>query len=405
MRPVTDSRSAAFPRGAAVTLEQLEHEPYTILRELRTHEPVSWLPALNGWFVTTRELAVQVMRDAATYTVDDERFTTAAVLGPSMLSLDGDEHARHRTPFAPAFRPNAVRDQLEALLTTEATRLVSQIAGQGTAELRTALAGPLAVTAIAEFLGLVDVSHDDILSWYTGIASAILALTAGETIAAADAAAILELRRQVDNTLQHGDSASLLHQVQAGGELRADEMTSAAAVLMFGAIETAEGMTTNALWHLLSAPDTLELVRNDRSLVPAVIEESLRLEPAAAFVDRYTTKETQLGAVVIPGGELVTTSLLAANRDPKVFDEPDTFVLHRPNVRQHVTFVQGPHACIGLHLARLETQCALHAVLDQLVDLELDLEATTPPTGVIFRKPQALQAHWATPRDVLPRTR
>jgi len=391
---VNNARSTQFPLGAAITLEQLEADPYDTLAALRTHEPVSWLPALNGWFVTTRELAVEVMRDADTYTVDDERFTTAAVLGPSMLSVEGTEHSRHRLPFGPAFRPAVLREQFEEFLTAEARRLITQIAPSGRAELRTTVAGPLAVSAIAEFLGLVDVSHDDILAWHSGIASAIVALTTGDAIADEDAAAIVELRRQLDNTLQHGSNDSLLRQVQSDGRLHADEMTSAAAVLMFGAIETSEGMTANALAHLLSRPDVVAQVRSDQSAIAAVIEESLRLEPAAAFVDRYTTTPAPLGGVTIPAGELVTVSLLAANRDPAVFERPDDFVIGRPNIRQHVTFVQGPHACIGLHLARLETSAAIEAVVDRLDGITLDPVSTTPATGLIFRKPLKVQARW-----------
>ena len=101
----------AFPIGATVTLEQLEQDPHPVLARLRATEPVSWLPVLDGWLVTRHDLAVAVMRDADTFTVDDPRFSTAQVVGPSMLSLDGDDHARHRAPFAAPFRPTAVRER------------------------------------------------------------------------------------------------------------------------------------------------------------------------------------------------------------------------------------------------------------------------------------------------------
>ncbi len=78
--------------GAAITLDQLDIEPYPVLAGLREHEPVSWAPVLDGWLVTRRDLCIEVMRDATTFTVDDPRFTTAQVVGPSMLSLDGPEH-------------------------------------------------------------------------------------------------------------------------------------------------------------------------------------------------------------------------------------------------------------------------------------------------------------------------
>ena len=91
------------PLGAELTLAELETDPHAALARLREHEPVSWVPVLDGWLVTRRDLCIEVMRDAALFTVDDPRFSTAQVVGPSMLSLDGDEHRRHRDPFARAF--------------------------------------------------------------------------------------------------------------------------------------------------------------------------------------------------------------------------------------------------------------------------------------------------------------
>ena len=104
------ARARRFPIGAGVAIEDLE-DPHALLAELREHEPVSWLPALDGWLVTRRDLALQVMRDAGTFTVDDARFSTGRVVGPSMLTLDGDEHERHRAPFARPFRLAAVRER------------------------------------------------------------------------------------------------------------------------------------------------------------------------------------------------------------------------------------------------------------------------------------------------------
>ena len=144
----------AFPLGAAVTLEQLDQNPHPVLAELRKSEPVSWLPALNGWLVTRYDLAVQAMRDAATFTVEDPRFSTAQVVGPSMLSLDGEAHARHREPFAPPFRPRAVRERFADATAAEADRLIDRFEPDGTAELRRSFAGPLAASIMARALGL-----------------------------------------------------------------------------------------------------------------------------------------------------------------------------------------------------------------------------------------------------------
>src|SRR4029453_3334269 len=101
------------------------------------------------------------------------------------------------------------------------------------------------------------------------------------------------------------------------------EVVSNAAVMMFGGIETSEGMTTSLFWHLLSNPAALEEVRADRELASNAIDESLRLEPAAGRVDRYATRDVDLDGASIRRGDLVIVSLTAANRDPSFFVDPD----------------------------------------------------------------------------------
>ena len=113
---VACGRAEAFPLGASVTVEQLDTDPHPVLAQLREREPVSWLPALGAWFVTRRDLALHVVRTPAAFTVDDPRFSTAQVVGRSMLSTDGDEHARHRDPFARPFRLAAVRSRFESFV-------------------------------------------------------------------------------------------------------------------------------------------------------------------------------------------------------------------------------------------------------------------------------------------------
>ena len=383
-----------FPIGNGVTLHELQQDPYPALARLRAAEPVSWVPALGAWLITRRDLAIEAMRDAERFTVDDPRFSTAAVLGESMLSKDGVEHERHRSPFAPSFRPGVVKEQFGQFLDDEAADLVNRFVADGKAELRTALAGPLAVNTITRFLGLADVTADDVLGWYGDISAAITKITLGGELDHNDRAVTTQIHQRVEATLSGAADDSLINRVAAEGVLHPDELGAAVAVLMFGAIETAEGMTTNALWHLLTNPSVLAEVASDRSLIPQAIEESLRLEPAAGVIDRYSTVDATIGNVTIPAGDLVTVSLLGANRDPEVFEDPDRFDLNRPNKNQHVTFVQGPHGCLGLHLTRMETVSAINALLDAVPDLQLDDAASQAPAGLIFRKPDTLVARW-----------
>ena len=174
--------------------------------------------------------------------------------------------------------------------------------------------------------------------------------------------------------------------------LSSAEAVSDAAVLMFGGIETTEGMITNAAWHLLSHPGQLRLVREDPGLLANAIEESLRLEPAAAVVDRYATRDIALGGAAIRHGDLVTVSLAGAGRDPAMFSEPDRFSVRRDNANRHLAFARGPHFCLGVHLARLEAQAALSAVL-RLPGVALE-PGQPAPQGLVFRKPDRLAVRW-----------
>ncbi|MFI5681902.1 cytochrome P450 [Streptomyces cellulosae] len=382
----------SYPLGAATTLAELARDPHPRLALLRAQEPVSWLPELDGWLVTRRDLALSVMRDAGTFTVDDPRFSTAQVVGPSMLSLDGDHHALHREPFTAPFRPRAVRDGFAAFIEQETDRLITMLEPTGATELRRAFAGPLAVAVVTEALGLIGTTGDTVLAWYDDIVQSVSDIAAGHEAGPAGVAAYTQLRTAVEVTVADRSSSSLL--VSAAGQLTVPEVASNAAVLMFGGIETTEAMITNALLHLLRHPDQLALVRADAELLDGAIEESLRLEPGAAVVDRYATQDTVLGPATIHRGDLVTVSLTGANRDPAVFPEPDLFDVRRENGRLQLAFAHGPHYCLAAHLARLETRIALQHLLERLPALRLDPGHPAAPYGLVFRKPPTLHVRW-----------
>jgi cytochrome P450 len=423
-----------FPVGEAITLAGLDRDPHPWLARLRETEPVSWLPALNGWLVTRHDLAVTVMRDSVAFTVDDPRFSTARIVGPSMLSLDGAEHGRHRSPFTQGFSRREVHARLAAFVLDEADRLVAVMRPAGAGDARRGLAGPLAVAVVAEALGLGDTDPATVLDWYAAIVGSVSALAgdhspgtpwqtelaagAGEMApagareagasgtgatgdgAGAGEAAFGLLSARLSAVIEAVDGppslladAASVQSGDAGPRLATREAVSNAAVLMFGGIETTEGMIGNAILHLLSNPGQLALVRADDSLVPNAVEESLRLEPAAAVVDRYATRDIQLAGATIRRGDLVTVSLAGAGRDPAVFTDPGVFDVRRHNARAHLAFAHGPHFCLGAHLARLEAQAAVRAVLG-LPGLRLDPERPAAPRGLVFRKPPSLHLQW-----------
>ena len=388
-------RESSFPIGSSVTLEQLELDPHPVLAQLREREPVSWLPALDGWLVTRRDLALQAMRAPETFTVDDPRFSTGRVVGPSMLTLDGEEHRRHRDPFAQPFRLDAVRRRFTEVVDAATDRLIDELEPDGRAELRRGLAGPLATTIVAHALGLRDTDTTAVLGWYGDIVDAVTGVAAGNPVTQAGEEAFTALRRSVEPALD-GDPASSLVAAAASraGGLSRDQVVSNVAVLMFGGIETTEGMIANAALHLLANPDQRAVVERDRGLLPSAVEESLRLEPAAAVIDRYATGDVKLGGASIGRGDLVTISIAGANRDPAEFREPGRFDVRRENARHQIAFAHGPHVCIGMHLARLEAHTAIGRLLARLPGLRLDPERPSAPRGLVFRKPPTLHVLW-----------
>src|SRR5947209_10681777 len=304
-----------------------------------------------------------------------------------MLSLDGEEHARHRAPFAAPFRPTAVRERFADQAAAEAERLIDGFASRGRAELRREFAGPLAASIMARALGLEQSEVQDMLGWYDGIVTAVTEITAGHALPPVGRDAFATLKTRLNAVID--DEHELLGIAATGSDLTHDQVVSNAAILLFGGIETTEGMITNALLYLLEneSPAPAEPTNLD-----AVIDESLRLEPAAAVIDRYATTKTTLATANIDEGDLVRVSIAAANRDPAIFEHPDQYIPGRPRARRHLAFAQGPHVCLGIHLARLESRAGLAALTQRLPNLRLDPDHPSSPRGLVFRKPPTLHA-------------
>jgi cytochrome P450 len=310
-----------------------------------------------------------------------------------MLSLDGEKHRRHRAAFVDPFRPRAVRDRFACSIRAEAERLIDSWAPARSAELRRSFAGPVSAAIVAQALGLHAAETPKVRAWYESIVSGVTAITAGEDVPSLAREAFSALSSRLGRAIDGGAEGSVLGAAANSGLDRA-QVISNAAVLLFGGVETTEGMIANAALHLLERPAHLDAVRADERLLAVAIEESLRLEPPAAVVDRYTTEDIEVAGARIARGELVRLSISAANRDPGAFANPDELDLSGANGRRHLAFAHGPHVCLGIHLARLEARTALATLLRRVPGLRLDPARPSRITGLVFRKPRDLRVVW-----------
>ncbi len=225
---------------------------------------------------------------------------------------------------------------------------------------------------VARVLGLTDTGR--LLAWYDAIVAGVSALTEAGPAAAVPgpaAAAFGALRA----SLAAAAGASPLAAASAG--LSSDEFVSNAAVLLFGGIETTEGMIANAAWHLLTHAGRAG--RGPGGPVPAG-RGRRRVGAAGAGRRRgrpVCHRRCGLGGAAIRAGDLVIVSLAGGQPRPGGLPRPGPLRPDRPNARQGLAFALGPHFCIGAQLARLETEAALGALLDRLPGLRLD--AGPPP--------------------------
>jgi cytochrome P450 len=134
----------------------------------------------------------------------------------------------------------------------------------------------------------------------------------------------------------------------------------------------------------------MKAVREDRSLLPQAIEEALRFEPPLLSIGRNTTCEVEIAGVTLPEGASISPNIGSANHDETRWENPEVFDIFRPAL-PHIAFAHGPHMCLGMHLARLETRAVINRVLDRLPNLALTPGDTDPHIqGQVFRSPTAL---------------
>jgi cytochrome P450 len=186
------------------------------------------------------------------------------------------------------------------------------------------------------------------------------------------------------------DTISILTKAELDGyRLSDEEILPFLRVIMPAGAETTMRGIANLFVGLMRYPDQLQLLLDDPTLMPKAVDESLRWEPPVTDAFRLAMRDTRIGDVDIPAGSGVIVCLASANRDPRVFDEPERFDIKRAGSSPHMAFGYGAHVCIGMHLARTEMAVAVGDVLARCPNLRFDPSQPEPViTGLNFRSPE-----------------
>ncbi|MGH9055632.1 MAG: cytochrome P450 [Acidimicrobiales bacterium] len=392
--------------------------PYDTFRRLRAETPVAWIdePAVLGWpagpgywAVTAHADVKAVLRDAATYSsaagatqIRDYQPDDLAYVRRQMLNMDGREHARIRRLVSAAFTPRAVR-ALDEAIGQRAALLVAQVEDREEFDFVTDLAADLPVSTLAAVLGVPDSDRYLLYDWSNRVIGyqdddyAASAVTDASTVSPM-ARAALGSRPSPDRdgrmpnprsregmpdlyAYAHAlavykrrhpgaDVMSLLLQAQdESGAISDEEFENLFWLFAVAGNETLRNGMPGAMSALLDHPDQYRRLIADPGLVPLAVEESLRWWPPVMHFRRTATCDISVAGVPIGAGDKVVVYHASANRDEKVFDRPDDFVVDRqPN--DHVSFGYGPHFCLGAHLARSQMRALLFQVVTSLPELE-----------------------------------
>jgi cytochrome P450 len=356
------------------------------LHEMRSRKPALWArgfgqPAL---LLLSHELVSAAFRDEETFpSAEFYANTVTDVLGRNLQCMKGDEHRINRALVSPAFRQRLMPSLVPPLLEPIAHELIDRFADSGRADLVADFTSRYPFIVITRLLGLPRHSEDDIKRWALGM----LDIQNRYHDAVQCSREFMEFvqpileRRRVD---PGDDLISTLATTEVEGHRLSDDEIFNFLRLLFpaGADTTYLGLGST-LHALLTHPDQMELVRGD----PAeqchwAGEEGIRLNPPTAWIPRVNPRDVVWHDIPIPAGAPMFLGVMAANRDPAVFPDPDRFdITRRPATV--MTFGFGLHFCLGAALARAEIDVALRVILERLPNLELVDDGDVRITGTI----------------------
>ena len=356
------------------TSEEVKTDPYPTYRTMRTPDPVHRMRTIDAWALTRYRDVEAMLRDHTRFANADR--VLVQTISMSLLELDPPAHTRLRLLVSKAFTPRAVA-RLQGRIQQITDELLDAASGMERFDLVEALAYPLPVTVIAEMLGVRPRDLDLFKRWSNTLALTVNAILTPDEIRAIMQAAdeahayfetiIEDRRRQPRDDLV----SALLAAEEEGDRLTHDEMLAVLLLLLVAGNDTTRNLIGNGMLALLRNPGELRRLREDPGLIVSAVDELLRYDSPIQLDDRTAREDVEIGGKSIRAGKRVVAILGAANRDPEVFDDPDTVDIGRDVKSHHLAFGRGIHYCLGASLAVLEARIAFASLLERFPSIRL----------------------------------
>jgi cytochrome P450 len=388
-------------------------DPHAYFDYLRAQGPVFRLPHRNVVAVTGYDETVQVM-------LDTEHFSSInAVTGPvpplpfevkgddisveleaarpkiafadQVVTEQGERHSHLRSILAPLFTPGRTK-ALEPKLRESADSLIDEFIGDGRVNLVSQYGGPYATMVIADLLAI----PDHVRQRFRVLLKDTIPSPIGETPAemmknplvhlGKDMFRLIAIRRLLNHPALRfarrflgggaADGGDVLTEVALarfpdGSKPTLIDVTALGAFLFGAGQDTTNRLLANCFKVIATRPDIQEELRADPRRIAPFIEEVLRFDGSVKSGGRMCTKTITLGGVEIKAGTTILLSHMAANRDPRRFEDPGTFDMDRPRAKEHLAFGRGAHTCIGAQLARREVNVSIERLLARLGNIRL----------------------------------
>ncbi|WP_375642603.1 MULTISPECIES: cytochrome P450, cyclodipeptide synthase-associated [unclassified Bartonella] len=387
--------------------ENFQKNPYNTYQTVHSSNSVLWDENLKAYFFGRYEDVSAILKDA--------RFTTAPlavraepVMGDRVLAqMEGHEHHSKRHAILSKLTGKMFRTRYASIIEETIDRLLMPYLPKGKIDIINEFGKDYGVLVTLMVLGLPIDRYKDIAMWHKGIASFVTSLNQSDEEKKFSLSCSKDIISYLTPLIEEWDKNSsedlisvLCQKTNDGTHMTTSEIVALVLNMLLAAIEPADKTLAYLFYHLLTNPNKLETIQNDRTLLGDAIAETLRLTSPVQLIPRQTNQAMEFASISLPANSLVFCMIGAANRDPDAFMDPNNFIPERKRISKtepnliraanHLAFGAGMHVCVGSAFALMQIELTANRLLDKLIEISLTDGFILEEEGLYTRGPSAL---------------